>query len=215
MIDKITELDGSFHYKDEAGNLYCRVLLGLSFPASNPGFAVVLAEDYYEDPTLKCRHLRALAETEESDTGRLFRQCLDLRERYWVEKIIADRTNEPMTALLRDFNKGLDGARPLYLYEAAFPDDLRYQVSLISGVTQFNHKILHLDQCERLRGHLSGLTLEEVSQGKGGDHPAVLALGYVLAYVKSHPRDPVRDRIRPIPKEEEYDPLTFGLGRGI
>jgi len=212
VIKKITELDKSYHYEDLEDNKFSRILVGLSFPTSKHGFAVVVGEDYHEDPFLKCRHLRALAEAEESDMERLFKNCLDLRGRYQVERIIGDMGNESMMTLLYDFNKGLDGARPLSLYDASFPEDLRYHVQLIKGVTAFNGKTLHLNQCNALRGHLSNITLEDAQQGKASDYPAVMALGFVISYIKAYPRDPVRDRIRQIPQEEPYNPLTYGLG---
>ncbi len=214
MIKKITELDGSYHYEDLEGNKFSRIVAGLAWPALKAGFLVVIGEDYHEDPSLKCRHLRALAEGEESDTERLFKKCLDLRERYWVERILGDMDNEPVMELLRDFNKSLDGARPLSLYDASFPEDLRYQVQLIKGVTSFNRKTLHLNQCNALRGYLSNIALEDAQQGKASDHPAVMALGYALSYIRNHPKDPVKDRIRQIPQEEDYNPLTYGLGPG-
>ena len=122
--------------------------------------------------------------------------------------------NEPVMELLRDFNKGLEGARPLSLYDASFPEDLRYQVQLIKGVTTFNRKSLHLNQGNALRGHLSNITLEDAQQGKVSNHSAVMALGYVLSYIRNHPKDPIKNRIRRIPQEEDYNPLTYGLGSG-
>ncbi len=212
MIEKIRELDGHTFYRDTEGNKFSRVLAGLAWPTSKPGFIIVTGEDYHEDPDLKVRHLRALAEAEESDTEKLLNKVLDLRERYCVERVMGDLSNESMAELLYDFNKHLDGASPLTLYDASFPDDLYYNVSLIMGVTRFNRKTLHIDQCNTLRGHLSSITLEDAQQGRAGEHPAVMAIGSVVSYVNTHPRDPVKDRIKQIPREDErYDPLTFGM----
>jgi hypothetical protein len=212
MIEKIRELDGHTSYRDpETDSRFSRILAGLSFPASKPGFIVVIGEDYFEDPHLKCRHLRSLAEAEESDTERLFKKSLDLRERYQVERIIGDTENEPMMALLYDFNKGLDGAVSLNLYDGAFPNDLRYHAQHIKGVTRFNNKTFHLGECNMLRGHLSSFTFEDVPQGRAIDYPAVIALGFVISYCKDHPKDPVKDRVKQIQQEEDFDPLRFGL----
>ncbi len=213
MIKKITELDRSYHYEDLEGNRFSRIVAGLAWPALTAGFLVVIGEDYYEDPSLKCRHLRALAEVEEADTERLFKKCLDLRERYQVERILGDVDSESMMELLYGFNKALEGARPLSLYDGAFPDDLAYHASLIKNATRFNSKVFHIGGCNILRGYLSSVSVEDV-QGKAADHPAMIALGFVVAYIKAHPRDPVKDRIRQISQEEPYNPLTFGLRPG-
>ena len=211
MIRKIMEPDGvSFYYEDSAGNIYCRVLAGLSFPASKPGFVVIIAEDYYKDPTTQCQHMHALAEAEESDTERLFKLCLDLRARFSVEWVIGNMDNESMMELLYQFNNGLDGARPLNIYPASFPDDLSFHVHTIKSVSRSNNRMLHLGECSALKERLSIITPEAVSEGKAINHPAVMALGYCISYIKDQPRDPVRDKMRRIAQKREaeaYDPL--------
>jgi hypothetical protein len=213
MIEKVTDHDGRFYYRDTEGNKFSRIIAGLSFPASRPGFIIVIGEDYLEDATLKCRHLHALAEHEEQHVEGLFKKCLDLRERYQVERLIGDTGNEAVMALLYDFNKGIEGARPLSLYDASFPDDLPYHAQLIKDVTQFNNKTLHPGQCDTLRGHLSSFGPED-AQGRIKDFPAIMSLGFVLAYLKTHPaRDPQTGKLQKAlqDRERDYDPLNWGL----
>jgi hypothetical protein len=213
MIKKITNIDQSYHYQDTDDNKFSRVLAGFAWPTSKPGFVVVAGEDYYaSDEQSNVRYLRVLVEFETSDLERLFRRCLDLRERFQVERIIGDMDNEPMMELLYNFNRSLDGGRRLTISDCAFCDDLAYHIQLIKAVTRFNDKSLHIGSCNALRGHLSSITLEDASLGSARDYPAVMALGYLTAYVKNHPRDPVRDRLRAVSKEEDYNPLTYGLG---
>ena len=211
MIRKITEPDRvSFYYKDSADKTYCRVLAGLSFPVSKPGFVVIIAEDYYKVPNTQCQHMHALAEAEESDTERLFKLCLDLRQRFSVEWIIGNMDNEPMMELLYQFNNGLDGAQPLNTYPASFPDDLSFHVHTIKSVSRSNSRILHLGECSALNERLSIITPEDVSGGKASDHPAVMALGYCISYIKDQPRDPFREQMRRMAQRREaesYDPL--------
>jgi hypothetical protein len=215
MIKKITELDGRFYYNDTESNNFSRILSGVAWPGVKPGFVVIVAEDRVEDPSLRCRHLRCLAEHEEQDIERLSKVCLDLRERYQIEKLLGDATNESVNELIYFFNKGLpDGVARLTIYDGAFPGDLSYHVQLIKKVTQFVNTTLHLNKCNALHEYLSSFGPEDVRKGKPEDHPAVMALGFILSYLKMHPlQDPQVEKLHRISQEREadYDPLTYGL----
>ncbi len=212
MIEKVSGLDGHTFYKD-AERRYSRIIGAIAWPGAKPGFIVAVGEDYFaSDAQGNVRHLRILGEVEEVEPERSFKKCVDFRERYQIERFLADTENESMLNLLYHFNKGLDGAHALVLHGASFPSDFPYHVSLIKSCVRPQNKTLHFGESSLLRDYLLEINVDDASGGKAGEYPAITAVGFVLSYIRNHPKDPVRDRIRQISREEPYNPLTFGLG---
>ena len=146
------------------------------------------------------------------EPGRLFQKCIDFRERYQIERLVADVENASMLDLLYHFNKDMQGGRGLNLYDASFPGDFQYQVSLIRACVQPQDKTLHFGDCSLLRDYLLEANVDDISKARPEDYPAIFAVGFVISYIKAHPKDPIWDKIKQVPKEEDYNPLTFGLG---
>jgi hypothetical protein len=211
-IQKVTDPSGHTFYKD-ADFRYSRIIGGIGWPGAKPGFIAVVGEDYHAaDLQGKVRHLRILAEVEEQDPGHLFQKAVDMRERFQIERFVADTENASMLSLLSDFNKGLDGAPALTLYDAAFPGDFQYHVSLIKSCVQPQSKTLHFGDKSLLRDYLLEINVDDVSKGKPGDYPVIMALGFIVSYIKSHPKNPLEDRIKKqTPSGDDYNPLTYDL----
>lgn len=211
-IDKITEPSGHTFYKD-ADRRYSRIIGGIGWPGAKPGFIAVVGEDYHAaDLQGKIRHLRILVEVEEQDPGRLFQKAVDMGGRFQIEKFVADVENAAMLSLLADFNKNLDGAGRLILYDASFASDFMYHVSLIKSCASPQSKTLHFGDKSLLRDYLHEVIVDDVNKRKASDYPAIMALGFIVSYIKSHPRNPLEERIKKItPSGDNYNPLTYGL----
>lgn len=166
---------------------YTRIIGALAWPSINPGFALVVAEDFSEDPSLKIRHIRSLAEAENEDLETLFQKCLEFRERYCVQDFYGNRENEPMMKILYDYNQGLKDIPSLSLCLASFPEDLGYHLYRIKGYLKEDKKILHFGEESILPNYLLELSPEEAVRGSVYDYPAIAALGYAISYLRGHP----------------------------
>lgn len=218
MIKRIEERDGMVFYADvETKIKYLRIVGGLAWPAAKPGFVVVIGEELDIDLSLRVHHLRVLAKAEDFDLNRLFQKCLDLGGRYKVENIYGDTENEPMMEILRRFNQKIKKedfhAISLNLRMAEFPNDLKYHAFIIKERIQRDTKTLFFDEKSEWEAYLLPLDREEVLQADISQYPAIAALGYCVAHIKSRTRDPGKERLERISeaKEKPYSPFSFGL----
>jgi len=204
MIEKIEGIDGVSYRDAESNKGYLRIIGGFSWPGVKPGFVVVIGEDCVEDYSLKVRHLRLLAEVEDSDIESLFQQCVHLRNRYQVQKFLGDTKNDGFMNFLYQFNrtqkKGDYRFDSLILQMAAFPQDLQYHAYIIKERLQQSTKSLHLGEKSLLKGYL--MDLDKDFTGGPLAYPAIMALGYCLSYFKNYPKDPDKDRLE---KMEQRD----------
>lgn len=188
-IEKIEDWDGRYHFHDkETKAKYARIIGGLGWPGIKPAFAVVLGEDFDEDPSLKIRHLRVFSEIEEGNIERLFQKCLEARDRYQVEDFYGNTENKPMIDFLWAFNRKLeDGFFQLSLGLAPFPEDLSYHAWVIRERIEQGKRSLHLPEGSLLKGYLMELGKEQVLKSNILDYPAIAALGYALSHIKTYP----------------------------
>lgn len=185
IIEKIEDPDGTISFRDkETGAKYGRIIGGFGWPGTKPGFVVVVAEDLIEEPSLKIRIARVLAEIEDQSVESLFQKCLDLRERYQVEDFYGNTENRPMMEFLYDFNRDHKDMNPLWLRLAPFPEDFPYHVHVIEGRLNQDKKTLYLGEKSILRGHLMELSPEEIMRASMWDHPSIAALGYAVSHLK-------------------------------
>jgi hypothetical protein len=106
MIERIEDRDGRIFFQDKDGKAkYARVIGGLGWPGIKPGFAVVLGEDFDEDPSLKIRHVKVFAKIEEENIEMLFQKCLGARDRYQVEDFFGNDESKGMMEFLYDFSR--------------------------------------------------------------------------------------------------------------
>ena len=188
-IEKVEDREGKIFFQDKETKVkYTRVIGGLGWPGIRSGFAVVLGEDFDEDPSLKVRHVRVFFEIEEENIKKLFQKCLEVRDRYQVEDYYADVENLSMMDFLWDFNRKLeDGVFQLSMSLAPFPKDLVYHSWVIRERIEQGDKSLHLPENSLLKGYLMELGKEQVLKADILDYPAVAALGYALSHIKSYP----------------------------
>ena len=108
---------------------------GLAWPdGAKPGFALVIAEDFEEDPNLKDYRLWVLKEVEESDVAGLVRLCQDLRDTFNAKDWFGNIRNNSMRAILYHLQKDLDYKDRFSFSPAPHADDaqgLGYYLPLI------------------------------------------------------------------------------------
>jgi hypothetical protein len=172
----------------ETGRKFRRIIGGLAWPhAGKPGFAVVIGEDFEEDPNLKARHLSVLKEIEESDVADLIRLCRELRNTYKTQGWYGCTSNKSMLGALYHLQKGLDYKDRFSFSPAPHSDDcqsLGYYLTMIKDIIGINRKILHFGEGSKLPGHLAEMGPESLSQDPT-EFPTVAALGYVVAHIVS------------------------------
>jgi hypothetical protein len=193
IIEKKVHTDGKPYYLNtETMEKYGEVVGGLAWPETKEGFLVIAAVDFFEDTELEARHIRVLAEANESNMDTFLKHALEF-QRYFSPfmetiRIYGDTTSPAMIELLDQFNRDrrYRGLNPFYLTEAPQlkgPKKLEFYNQLIKKYTQPRKKILHF--CDTaLPSYLMGLWSDEVSKNVL-DHSPIAALGYALAVLST------------------------------
>ncbi len=187
---------------------YQRVVAGIGWPGAKPGAVCVIDEE----ATYRAPNLYLLDEIEESDPGEFFRVCTDLEGKYSIGKFCS-RLDEANLEYLSMWNRQRRESRlsTLSVSGAPFSDDgrVQYHLSIVKDKLRMEQKSLHLGD-SRVSGLLVEIQTGEVSDIKDSEHPLIASLCYaVSALTVWKYREPV-----PEPKEEPYNPLTYGLWTG-
>lgn len=193
IIEKKTDADGKpYYFNLEIGEKYGEIVGGLAWPETTDGFLVIAAVDLFEDTKLEARHIRVLAEANESDIDIFLRHALKLQRHFspFMEtiKFYGDTTSLAMMELLDQFNRDRRhrGITPFYVTEApqlGGPKKHEFYTQLIREYTQSGRKILHFRDTA-FPGYLMGLLREEISENIL-DHPPIAALGYALGVLST------------------------------
>jgi hypothetical protein len=193
IVEKKISTDGEpYYFNLETGGKYGEIVGGLAWPETKDGFLVIAAVDFFEDTELEARHIRVLAEANESDIDTFLKHALELQRHFSpfmeIIRFYGDTTSLAMMELLDQFNRDHRhrGITPFYLTEAPQlkgPQKLEFYAQLIRKYTQPGRKILHF--CDTvLPIYLMGLWPEEISKNIL-DHPPIAALGYALAVLST------------------------------
>ena len=193
IIEKKIYADGEpYYFNLETKEKYGEIVGSLAWPETTDGFVVIAAVDLFEDTGLEARHIRVLAEANESDINTFLRRALKLQRHFspFMETIrfYGDTTSPAMMEFLDQFNRDRRhrGITPFYVTEAPqlkAPQKLEFYPQLIRKYTQSGRKILHF--CDTaLPGYLMGLLREETSRNIL-DHPPIAALGYALGVLST------------------------------
>lgn len=177
--------------EDEAGHKYRRVSCGLSFPfGSRPGYVVVLGEDLNVDHTIELapRHIRLLAEFENTEIEPIHRKCLEFKDQLHVTKIYGN-PEKPLFAMWRNFNSRA-GSVDITPDSEFFPNskivlglDLELILQVVKKNTVAGRKTLHFGQ-SKLPGHLSSLVTGDLTVSEIDEYPAIAAFGRALAAIE-------------------------------
>jgi len=193
IIEKKIYEDGErYYFNIETTGKYGEIVGGLAWPETKDGSLVIAAVDLFEGTELETRHIRVLAEANESDIDTFLKYALKLQRLFspFMEtiKFYGNTTSPAMMELLDQFNRDRRhrGISPFYLTEAPQlkgPQKLEFYAQLIRKYTQPGRKILHFCNTA-LPSYLMGLCTEEISRNILG-HPPIAALGYALAVLSS------------------------------
>ena len=169
-------------YRDtETGHEYRRFFGGMAWPDSQPGFIVIVGEEFDVDNSLDEHKCSILAEYQSPNPSDLIRRCKEYEGIFKVDRIFGNTQNRPMMEFIRN------GKVEFYLADAPLMDDstaAQCYLSLIREVTSATKKVLSFGGTSMLPGILAGADHHSAS-------PAVLALGYVLAALRTYsPRNP-------------------------
>jgi hypothetical protein len=162
---------------------------GFGWPGAQPGFAVVLAvqENIDSEEPLYC----LLAEREDNDVYSLLRQSHELWQLYGsncreIPWFWYGDPHNGLNGFIQKFNKQKEkqgNEKPFFLTPAPYqeePNQFEIYCRTIYSFLQGNNKRLVLGSCDRLRGYLDHLAVNDVMKGTIDGHPAIGALGSAL-----------------------------------
>lgn len=184
-----TEYPSPIYYRNlETGEEYAYIAGGLAFPSKfdntdeiKPGVAVIVAVD---EANSDVPVFRVLEEAQSENVPALLRKCLVLREKYGDRECseLFDTwrgDNKNYQSHVNDFNATLKGEqRGIYINpppDFDSPNAFDSYAHRIRELAAKEARRLHLGPCNLLRNCLLG----EIN------HPAVLALGYVVFSLSS------------------------------
>lgn len=215
MIKKVLNIRQQVVYQNpEFGESYRRVAGGLAWPAlPEPGYLVVVAEQWARDDGLGARGLRILAEREASTVAELHRGCLEMRKLCQVESWLTDMGRRHEVNLFLRQNQNLQVRKDVYLEAAPYAREgakLGLYAQLILELVQPGRKILVFGTDSQLTGYLLGRTAEDMRE-PAARYPRLAALGYAVAEMVT--REPW-DAAAPPPKVIRiWDRHHYGQGR--
>jgi len=179
----------------DTGDEYRRVVGGLAWPhGGKPGYAVVVAEAFKEDPQIKNRPLWVIKEIEESNILNLLRCCQELQEPFKVQDWYGNTSDKAMMANFYHLNREA-GKRDRFTFKTApyanEPKGLAFYMPIIKKQVSINRKILHFGEGSQLPGYLAQVGPEDMLTNPA-ELPPIAALGYVLTYLERHKPEPSR-----------------------
>lgn len=170
-----------------------KIVGGIAWPGEKPGAVVILGREK--------KNIHLLAESEESDTGKLLNQCAEFKAWMFVDSFYC-RLDPSGMEYLRMWNKErrARGEAPLLFKEAPFSknEKLSYHMALLKDRLRRENKTLFLSSESALPGHLQSVP-SDVSGIKESEFPAIAALGHavaVLAMQISQPKSTIMTKRR-------------------
>jgi len=191
---------GNDNYKVEGKDLYLqRIIGGICWPGSKPGFACVLGEVMSHRPPYEY-HL--LGEVEALTLDSLLQGCLSLQGETFVQEFRGPEGNQEFLNFWLKKQRA-SKIRPPYFFSEK--ENFPFQISLLRDALNTKNKSLFLSPESKLPSYL--LTLpNDLSSLKAEYYPAVTALGHSFGYFKKHEYFPAGQ----IPTEAPtYDPFDY------
>jgi len=167
---------------------YRRIVGGLAWPGTAPGFALVLGEETRKDGSFEVHHLHVLAEAEGSTARKLLTRCREFQDQFGKLRFYGDNRH-PLLKFLRVFNSELATIRQptidLMLPPEFDAGDEKEDYPVLYAELIKNRiagqKTLHLGDESALPEHLSALQSPETF--KPEHNPALAALMFAVAEI--------------------------------
>jgi len=172
-----------------------QVLAGFAWPTDEPGFSVVIGEQYLRKATGDEVHYYNLGETENIKMDALIQDTIRLRRKFEVQGVWG-RSRETASKVLPSMNYLLSwnkrsrsrGGAELFVGNADYTEPngyIEFHCNLIRSMSMDDKKQLLLGTNSKLPTYLNDVP-EDISQLTDINFPAVAALGYVLATLEAH-----------------------------
>jgi hypothetical protein len=190
LAESPCKIPRAVHYRNTVTDeKYLCLSGGFAWPGAQPGFAVVLAvkKDANGEEPLYC----LLAEREDNDVYSLLRQSHELWQFYGsncreIPWFWYGDPNNGLNGFIQKFNNQQEkqgNESPFFLTPAPCqeePNRFEIYCRTIYSLLQDNNKRLVLGSCDRLRGYLDHLAVDDVMKATIDGHPAISALGSAL-----------------------------------
>lgn len=169
---------------------YRRIIAGLAWPTSKPGFLVVLAEELRKKAP--GHSFVVLAEHQSTDLHELHAKAYQQQEYYLVQRFYGDPTDENM---LRLWYKATEDRRirfprkqlsRIHITPAPNHDqsvNLRFYAHLIISLLDSTRKRLYLRDAHTLKAHLENLQGDSLDTS-ASNSPSIAALGYAASALR-------------------------------
>jgi len=189
-----------YYLDTDTGREYQRIFASMAWPGKHSGYAVVVAEERDADKSLGEHKLWILAEYESPNPSDLVKRCREFKSLFCIDRIYGNSKNLPMMGFMRGSGFRLSDA-PF----ADSPNAGQYYLSLIREMTEgATRKILFFGKNSKLPGILATLDTDHLKAGNdfSSELPPIVALGYVLAALKTYTHNPNEGMdIEPEPEE--------------
>jgi hypothetical protein len=202
------------HYRNNVTDeKYLCLAGGFAWPGAQPGFATVIGvqEGSSGEEPLYC----LLAEREDNDVDSLLRQSRELWQLYGsncreIPWSWYGDPNNGLNGFIQKFNKQQEkrgNERPFFLTSAPHqeePNRFEIYCRTIRSFLQGSNKRLVLGSCDRLRGYLDHLAVNDVMKRTADDHPAISALGSALIALDTY-QPWLMEITLPAARDDEYE----------
>ncbi len=174
----------------ENGEKYSRVVGGLAWPGTKPGFCVVVAELKDKDQAHNKRPYKILYEYENQNPSGLIKRCSELSGLFCAWPFYADDTNEGMMRILQK------AAGSFYVNSPPFLDDPRAfftYVPMIHDLTKPARKLLKFGTNSIFTNLLPGFNLADApstAMAAFQKFPQITALGFAVSALDIFVYDP-------------------------
>jgi hypothetical protein len=167
-----------------------RVIGGIGWPGKNPGFLVIVAEDYEKDETSKKRHYRILAEYESQSLIDLLRRGAEFRANLCADLFYGDKKERWAMEHMRKSGFYLN------VTSAPFVDDptaFKGYMHTIRELANPTTKRLHFGSESQLPSRLAALIPDDMmatAKVAFEQYPAITALGFAVSALEIYSYDP-------------------------
>jgi hypothetical protein len=194
-----------------------RIIGGFAPPGEQPGFLVVVGEQFgwRPPPNGQPAHAYLLAEYEDPDLGRLIQRATEFVAKYHVAEFYGNTRDEALIRYIVNFNQRARGirAKPFRLLSAPFVEGpLSYHLQILRDRLSPTQKSLHFSRDSRLPNILLEFSQEEIFKMTEVRQPTLAALAYATVALTVWPplyEDPTvaRERQR-YAREYNKNPLV-------